>query len=199
MLTYLGFKDCGGKKIIYYTPTWRYGAYDIPLTKFSGFDHNDFEEFLLENNFLFFYSLHTENLPRTLNISNQKNIFFINPLKKPFFDTTKFLNEIDILINDYSSTSTEASLIKIPQIFVSPDLLEYKNKVGFLIDYEKNLTGPLAKNYQMLKKYIKLYSNKPNLHTQKFDHKMKVSNNFFYDNTNQNSNTLWLKFLKKLI
>jgi CDP-glycerol glycerophosphotransferase len=199
MLHYLGFKNFAKKKIIYYTPTWRIGTYDLPLINLSGFDYYDFEKFLLEENLLFFYTLHTGNLPSTLNISNRKSIFYIDPMKKPFFDTTKFLTEVNILINDYSSTSTEASLIKVPQIFVSPDLREYKKNVGFLMNYEKSLTGPLAKNYQKLKEYIKLYITKPSLHNKKFNKKMKLSNNFFYGNENQNSKSLWFKFLKELI
>ena len=52
-------------KILLYTPTWRPYEYNLPILDLDGFDAFDFSEWLEDNNYYFFYSVHSGNKPRT--------------------------------------------------------------------------------------------------------------------------------------
>jgi CDP-glycerol glycerophosphotransferase (TagB/SpsB family) len=199
MLKYLIGSSYKNKKILYYTPTWRPYNYNLPLTNLKNFNLKKFDFFLNKNNFLFFYTINTANVPTKLEINKFKNIIFIDRHKKPLFDTTSFLKEIDILINDCSTTTTECSILKKPQIHIFPDLKKYKSEVGFLIDYKKNMPGPLCNDYDSFIKKIMSYSSSRNKYIKKYEIVNKRNLKNFYDIYNKNSNYLFYKFLKKIL
>jgi len=192
-------------RIIFYTPTWRSYQYTLPLIKLKNFDICDFRLFLKENNITFVYSRHSYSI-NTINskfekefIEDKKNIFFINPKKNPLFDTTKFLRNIDLLINDCSSTSIESLFLNIPQINVFPDLKRYERKSGFLNKYDENLTGPILNNYSELKKIIKLFLNNPSIYKKKYKLNNTIEKKRYYDLYKYNSNYLSYNFIKSLL
>ena len=84
-----------------------------------------------------------------------------------------FLKEVDILLNDYSASSTDFAILKKPQIFFFSDYNKYLNHQGFLDDYKKNLIGPTIKNFDELKKYIIKYKNFPHLYSKRYNFKIK--------------------------
>jgi CDP-glycerol glycerophosphotransferase (TagB/SpsB family) len=165
----------------------------------KNFDLKKFNFFLKKNNFLFFYTINTANAPSESENKKFQNIIYIDRDKKPLFDTTSFLREIDILINDCATTTTEFSLLNKPQIHIFPDLKKYESRVGFLIDYKKNKAGPLCKNFYTLKKEILNYSNSKKKYIKKYKSINKRNINNFYDMYKKNSNFLFYKFLKKIL
>lgn len=197
MLEYLLGRKYKNEKILYYTPTWRPYNYSLPILKLKKFNFKKFNVFLKNNNILFFYTINTANAPSDLNNKRYSNIIYIDRNKKPFFDTTLFLKEIDILINDCSTTTTECSVLKKCQIHIFPDLENYTKKVGFLIDYKKNLAGPLCSNFYDLKKKILTYLINPKSYTKRYDRINKNNLKIFYDMLSWNSNYLFYKFIKK--
>ena len=62
--------------------------------------------------------------------------------------------EVDVLINDYSSTSTDFSLLNRPQIFYLPDYDLYSSEKGFVEDYRATLPGVEVFNFEELKKQL---------------------------------------------
>lgn len=199
ILEYLIENKYRPKKILYYTPTWRPYNYKLPLLNLKNFDLKKFNFFLKKNNFLFFYTINTANAPSESENKKFQNIIYIDRDKKPLFDTTSFLREIDILINDCATTTTEFSLLNKPQIHIFPDLKKYESRVGFLIDYKKNKAGPLCKNFSTLKKEILNYSNSKKKYIKKYKSINKRNINNFYDMYKKNSNFLFYKFLKKIL
>ena len=185
-------------KIIYYTPTWRPYEYTFPLNEMEGFNYHKFDNFLIKNNIFFFYTLHSErnlnDIPLNLN-----NIKLIDVNRTPLFDTNSFMNETDILINDYSTSSTDYCLLSKPQIFFMPDY-DYYNKVkGFLEDYKKIIPGQEIKNYNEFITLIKIYLNQPELYKKKFISKIDKYLIKYYDISKNNSLELFDQFLKNLL
>lgn len=199
MLRYLVGNKYKSKKILYYTPTWRPYNYNLPILNLKNFNLKKFNLFLKKNNYLFFYTINTANAPSKSESKKLENIIYIDRDKKPLFDTTSFLKEIDILINDCATTTTEFSLLNKPQIHVFPDLKKYETKVGFLINYKKNKAGPLCKDFFTLKKEILKYSNFKNKYIKKYKLINKRNINNFYDMYKKDSNLLFYKFLKKIL
>jgi len=107
-------------KIILYTPTWRPYEYSFPLEKMSGFDLENFNVWLENNDTYFFYTIHTAKVPMSM-MGARDRIIFIDSWEFPLFDINEFMNEVDVLLNDYSTTSVDFSLLERPQIFFMPD------------------------------------------------------------------------------
>ncbi len=188
------------KKIIFYTPTWRPYTYPLPIMNLKNFDLKSFKNFLKKNKIKFVYSRHSinSNLDND-NIEDKKNIFYINSKKNVFFDITKYLKKIDLLLNDCSSTSIETLFLNKPQINIFPDLKRYNLKSGFINKYQENLTGPLIKDYNELEKIILQYLNSPSIYQKKYSKNIAIEKKRYYDLFDSNSNKLSLKFIKSLL
>jgi len=160
------------EKILLYTPTWRPYEYDFPLSYMSQFDFEKFNNWLKENRMLFFYSTHSNNAPKNLP-RGLKRIIKLDQKIDPLFDINNFMQEVDILVNDYSTTSTDFAILNRPQIFFMPDFNKYKLSKGFTEDYRKILPGKEVFDYseftetileaiQNEQKYISNYETKAN-------------------------------------
>ena len=166
----------------------------------KNFDLKSFKNFLSKNNIIFVYSRHSINSNSDDDkFEDKKNIFFINSKKNVFFDMTKYLKKIDLLLNDCSSTSIETLFLNKPQINIFPDLKRYNLESGFITKYQENLTGPLIKDYNDLKKIILQYLNNPKIYQKRYAKSIAIEKNRYYDLFNNNSNKLSLKFIKSLL
>jgi len=149
-------------RIILYTPTWRPYEYNLPLFDLDNFSQDKFNDWLKENNYYFFYTIHTAIKPNRL-LQDSDRIRYIDLNNHPLFDVNDFMNEVDVLLNDYSATSTDFALLDRAQIFCMPDYDIYWNYdgVSFIpIDdantsYRDMLPGKEALNYNQLTDMIK--------------------------------------------
>ena len=129
-----------------------------------------------------------------------KRIFEIDRNVYTMFDSSMFLNEVDLLLNDYSTTSTAASILEIPQIFIMPDYEKYKKAKGFVENYKNNLIGPEAKNYNDLKNLIKFYLIKKSNYSKPFKQKLKNYKKKYYDFKEiNNSANKYYELINKII
>jgi CDP-glycerol glycerophosphotransferase len=134
-------------KLILYTPTWRKKSIHFwPLQEISGFNRKNFDSFLLKNNIYLLYTLHP-NTPAESLVYGER-IVFIDYTKYPLFEINDLLPEVDVLVNDYSTTSTDFAILQRPQIFVMPDYDEYIQDDCLLEDYRKIMPGIEAYSYQ---------------------------------------------------
>jgi CDP-glycerol glycerophosphotransferase (TagB/SpsB family) len=117
------------------------------------FSFGDFNEWLQLNNLIFFYTVHSSLLPDNMP-SDLDRIIFINPNTNPLFDINKFMLEVDILINDYSTTSTDFSILNRPQIFYMPDYDFYNSEKCFIEPYRNIMPGKEVFNYDDLKRTL---------------------------------------------
>ena len=190
-----GIKD-KNPNIILYTPTWRPYYIDFPLNNMSGMNYYKFEKFLKDRNLYFFYSQHPmqnfKNRPK-----NFSRIIFIDHLKHPFYDPSSFMKNVKILVNDYSATSTEFSILKKPQLYFMPDFKKYNKYNGFLENYKNNLIGFEIKNYKSFIFYIENCIKIKKFYLKKFDKKILNYQKKYYEKPNINSCELLEKFIRK--
>ena len=126
-------------KVILYTPTWRPYKYDLPLMTIKDFNQGLLNDYLKKNNIFLVYTTHSVQRPEEFLIDT-KNIKYINESCN-LYDTNEMMLETDILLNDYSTTSVDVSILKRPQIFCMPDYDEYDASKGFIDDYKKTMPG----------------------------------------------------------
>ena len=191
---YITGHDKHNSKVILYTPTWRGYKYSFPLNYMKGINYNNLNNFLKKNDLFFFYSCHPNQKNKNIPLKFSR-IKFINIKKLPFYDTNEFLNEVDLLLNDYSASSTDFVILKKPQIFFIPDYKRYDNHQGFLDNYKKNLIGPEVNSMTGLKKKILKYSNSPKEYNNEFRLKIKNYTKKYYNLSIKNSSKLLKDFV----
>ena len=101
-------------KILLYTPTWRPYTYQFPLNVMRGGDYKSLNDWLVGHNaFLFF---------RRTQLFRQAvfhaAILMVHVGSNMPFMTRMRLAEVDVLLNDYSTTSTDFALLSRPQLFL---------------------------------------------------------------------------------
>ena len=185
-------------RIILYTPTWRPYKYDFPLLEMENFNCDVFDRFLVKENIYLFYTVHSINIPSNLP-RNLLRIKYINQMHHPFFDINKFMLEIDILLGDYSTTSTDFALLGRPQIFYMPDYDRFNLDNGFVEDYRTVLPGREICTYNEFKSTIIECLNEPNNYVMKYQDKMNLLLNHYYDVENSKSCMLFTEFIKSIV
>lgn len=178
-------------KILLYTPTWRPYEYNLPILDLDDFDALDFSKWLEDNNYYFFYSVHSGNKPRTY-LEPLSRIKYIDRNIYPLFDINRFMIESDILINDYSATTTDYSILGKAQLFCMPDYDYYWNhqNMEFMkddqsdekeINYEKSIPGVEVKDYVSMKKNINHIINNYDTYINKYNNKSRTILSKYYD------------------
>lgn len=148
-------------KTVLYTPTWRPYKYPNPLTKLDNFSWDKFNRYLSKENIFFYYSFHS-NITNPNNIYESSNIKLIDNSKYRLYDTNYFMCEVDCLINDYSNTHSDFSILEKPQIYVIPDYFDYNKEQGFLESYHQFIAGDVVKSLDELHQSISAAIYNPN-------------------------------------
>jgi CDP-glycerol glycerophosphotransferase (TagB/SpsB family) len=194
------YKNYNGEKILLYTPTWRPYSYNLPILNLKNFKIELFNNFLKKNKIIFLYTAHDALLPQMNNkLLKMSNFRYIDRNSYPLFDTTYFLNFVDILINDCSTTSTEFCMLKKPQLFIFPDYKKYKKTKGFVGNYFEELPGKFIKNSKNLEFEVLNSLKKNNLYYSKYNLKIKENLRKYYDLKKQDANRKFYFFIKKFI
>ena len=165
---YCCFENLKNKKILLYTPTFRKTmAENEALLKV--FSVKELKK-NLGKEWAILLRLHPTIADCGI-IKNLPNDVYDVSLYK---DVKELYEVSDILVNDYSSTVVEFSLLRKPVICFVPDFEKYDR--GFYIDYKENAVGEIVENFNELVNAIrmgKLYDNKINkflkLHYDYFD------------------------------
>ena len=128
-----------------------------------------------------------------LHFTEEKEIYsdnyFIN--LDPTLDIYPILKYIDILITDYSSVYADFLFMDKPIIFYPYDIKYYKTKdKGFLLEYEKFITGDIALDIESLIKYIDI-----NLKIDKYESKRNTIKNIYFG---ENTQETMLDFINKI-
>lgn len=156
-----------GKRLIFYTPTFR-AVREIcgnegernwdNLFGFQDFDMNRFQKFLGENNLEVIAKLHPneEHLYKSI-IEKMDGIHLLTEeiLEKEDVHSYEVLGAADLLITDYSSIYFDYLLLDKPVIFTPTDLDKYDSSRGFSLEpYEDWTPGPKATTQQALQEEI---------------------------------------------
>lgn len=124
------------KKVVLYAPTFR-GKLMHNLSK-SNVDLNKIQN-ALGDDYVILYKMHP--LLENIDINEGENVICCNGRT-----IRKLFSVSDYLISDYSAIIIDFSVYEKPMLFYTPDLEEYRNQVGFYIDYEKEMPGPICRD-----------------------------------------------------
>ena len=138
-------------KRISYIPTYR--NYIGDLIPFSDSFLDKLEDYLEENNYIFFIQEHPLMPDDRLRIKGVKRV---RTRTHECEDVQELLLQTDILITDYSSVAMDFCLTKKPIIFYPYDYEEYlKYSRDLYYDYYKIMPGPFANTDHQLLTLIK--------------------------------------------
>ena len=184
-------------KVILYTPTWRPYKYDLPLMTIKDFNQGLLNDYLEKNNIFLVYTTHSVQRPGEFLIDT-KNIKYINESYN-LYDANEMMLETDILLNDYSTTSVDFSILKRPQIFCMPDYDEYDALKGFIDDYKKTMPGDSFDDiYGFFKLLDKIMQNEPQ-YIKDYEKQREYLLDKYYNLSNTKSVENYKIFLKNIM
>ena len=128
-------------KIFLYMPTWR--NYKCDLFIDHGFILNNFDDFLIKNRSILIVKVHPNDTKKYKYLVKSKNIIFQTNID----DIYPILQNIDVLLTDYSSIYVDFLLLNKPIIFTPFDFEKYNKENGFYYNYNKITPGPKARNW----------------------------------------------------
>ncbi|TFH00691.1 MAG: hypothetical protein E4H14_19365, partial [Candidatus Thorarchaeota archaeon] len=138
--------DC---KVILYAPTYRLYA-ETKFYPFNDFNRDDLERWMTDNNIVILLRYH---------MGEEKPIEVSDRIREIGSDKCQEINEvlheIDILITDYSSISSDFMLLDKPIIYSAFDQEIFERYEGFIFgNYDFWAPGPKVHTYQDFKKEI---------------------------------------------
>lgn len=146
----------GADKAVLYMPTFREYSFDDPgfnLFQKFGFEEIEVSKVLERNNAVLIIKLHFRDYERIADMSNafkSKRIHFLRN-EDINDDIYPLLNNIDMLITDYSSIYFDYLLLNRPIIFSNFDIQEYMNiDRGFYFEYDEITPGDKAHDWPEL-------------------------------------------------
>ena len=185
--------------IIVYTPTWRSYKSDLPIKYLKNFEFHKFNSFLIKNNYCFIYSIHPQfQFIKEESLKDYSNIINFEKIKNFQIDINHLLKYCSLLINDYSTTSTDAAVYGTPQIYFYSDYEKFIESNGFVEDYKMINPGPEIENYDQFIELIKTYIENPNKYLD--DHRCKIEKylEHYYDTSIESPLENFKSFLDKL-
>ncbi|MBS83220.1 MAG: hypothetical protein CMD65_03700 [Gammaproteobacteria bacterium] len=195
-------------KVILYTPTWRPYKYNLPILDMKNFDSKIMNRWLEDNNLFFFYTVHSGVKPIKY-LNNHSRIYYIDLKNHPLFDINSLMIESDILVNDYSATSTDYSILNKAHLFFMPDYDNYwaNKNINFIkqsdnstshISYRKTIPGDEIHDFESFMKKIEYIFDNYDIYINKYKPQSNKLLNDFYDINNHNSSDKYNKFIQKL-
>jgi len=127
------------------------------------------------------------------------HIKYVTHKNNPFFDTNLFMFEVDILLNDYSTTSTDFALLKRPQIFFMPDYEYYNLEKGFIEDYKAILPGKEICSFDEFKNTVIACLSDQESYLNQHESSRKLLLERYYDVSIKNSCGLFTEFIHSLM
>ena len=156
----LGQEEIGAKfnrwgengPVILYMPTWRcaYGEQNGQQFSPSLFPLCKIDSLMDQHNGKFILKFHpAEDV--CIDVDDYENIFLLSKS----IDMYPLLDEVDVLITDYSSIFVDYLLLDRPLIFYPYDRDSYEHDRGFHFNYDENTPGPQATSPEELLMRIK--------------------------------------------
>lgn len=181
-------------RVIYYCPTWRDKRTLLPIEQISNFSLQKFNDFLASNNIYFIYTEHILSNFSKLN-EQYSNIKRVSLEDYSLFDNLELLMESDMMITDYSTLSSDYSILNKPQLFVITDIEEISLKKGFIEDPIKLMPGAIITEFNDLCKYILKYMYDPGLYLNDYQEKLDQLKTKYVGSNTQNSRQMLTDYI----
>ena len=137
-------QDLGNSKLVFYLPTMRKGlknegeGFENNIFNYPDWNVEELECLLEENNAYIITKMHfaDNSFFDKEDFRLPKRMIFLNTkaLNEHYLTIYHIMNAFDILITDYSSVYVDYLLLNRPIVFSCPDLQQYKEDRGFVID-----------------------------------------------------------------
>lgn len=135
---YRMFPQIKGKKVVLYAPTFRGKIMHKEGNVAVDFDLDRISK-SLGKDYVVLYKMHPLLSDKV--IAHSEDVICCNGM------SIKLLFSVcDYLISDYSAIIIDFSTFLKPMIFYTPDLEEYRGEIGFYVDYENMMPGPICHN-----------------------------------------------------
>ena len=180
--------------VIYYCPTWRDKNMSLPLEQLNNFTFEKFNDFLESNNIHLLYTEHILSNFSKIN-AQYTNIKQVTLKDYTLLDNLELLMESDMMITDYSTLSSDYSILKKPQLFIITDIEEINSKKGFIEDPVALMPGAIITEYKDLCKYIKKYIHNPDLYSNDYKDKLSVLKKKYIGPETQNSRQMITNYI----
>lgn len=136
-----------GKRVLLYVPTFREGSERMVFEHtWTAGEQSALHDLLRRLNALMLVKLHPHVATGWKCVEGIDTIQCL-PSK---LDLYPLLNQVDVLITDYSSIYCDYLLLGRPVIFYCYDFSDYKACRGFYFDYEQVTPGPKARTFRQL-------------------------------------------------
>jgi hypothetical protein len=164
-------------RFVFYSPTFRKynNAYAFPISNLVGYDPAALIKFLKDNSIYLFYFKHPQTIIGAVNqLPTGPNFIEVSYSASQALDITKIMPGFDALINDYSTTGVDYSILQRPQYFVIPDFVEFSQNDAFVEDYLEAINQlPVADFDSLLARLVGFDSPPPLGFYKYFDCNMK--------------------------
>lgn len=195
--SFFGKKVNKYSRVILYTPTWRPYDYKLPLMDINDFDEQKLNNYLKRNNLFFVYTTHPTLNPNSY-LRDSENIKFVDE-SYHLYDTNKMMMETDILLNDYSTTSVEFSILKRPQIFCINDYNKYNDTKGFIDNYDELMPGDNFNDMDNLFRLLNEIINNESQYIKNYQKQRELLLNKYYNLSNIKSVENYKVFIEGLM
>ncbi|MGP1560886.1 MAG: CDP-glycerol glycerophosphotransferase family protein [Helicobacteraceae bacterium] len=171
------FKDVDpSAKYVLYAPTWRKSRYGnsfketVKYFPFENFAPGAFNDFLKQNNIVFFVRPHSLE---AIDLAQSSHVKILDNSIVP--NINDILNVFDLMISDYSGIIVDFLILQKPILLLPYDLQEYIQKQGLNFDFKDINPGPEVSSLQNFQdELLKLLSD-----ATYYQDKRKQLNDFF--------------------
>ena len=148
-------------------------------------------------NLFFVYTTHPTLNPNSY-LKDSENIKFVDE-SYHLYDTNKMMMETDILLNDYSTTSVEFSILKRPQIFCINDYDKYNDTKGFIDNYDELMPGDNFNDMDNLFRLLNEIINNESQYIKNYQKQRELLLNKYYNLSNIKSVENYKVFIEGLM
>lgn len=137
-------QDIENSKLIFYLPTMRKGlkaegaGFEDNIFNYSDWNQEELDCFLESNNAYIVTKMHfaDNKFFNKQHFKLPRRVIFLDTqaLEEHCFTIYHIMNAFDVLITDYSSVYVDYLLLDRPIVFSCPDLLQYQQDRGFVVD-----------------------------------------------------------------
>lgn len=185
-------------KVVYYVPTFRPFKSKLPIYLIDGFDQKEFVDFLEKENIYFIYSDHPSS-SFEYDLDECSFIKKIESQNDTLFDNVELMIEVDMLMGDYSTLSTDFSILRRPQLFIMPDYDKVLQTKGFAEDMRVIVPGKIVKDANDLFKSISLYISDSIAYERDFGENVDKLLERYIDISQVNSREKYVEFFSQIM
>ena len=175
------------KKIILYLPTFRKNDAEF----INPYDIEGFGDFIMHNSIIWVQKEHSASNKSDNDLENA-NVIVLNK----DFDVNVLYDEIDLMITDYSSASSDCIYKRVKTLEYCPDYNDYvSNDRGFVSEFSNYHVGePVVEAKELFNEITKIFNS-----AEEYGVKEKKVRSFLYDDQEKDYNDIMTDIMGKIV